>query len=104
MRIGPKTLTDADDEVNLNQAQLDLASSVSFQYGVGGVGTVVLEGSNDGTNWHTQEITPIGGGAGVTSAAVAGIWWATVVTTQLRVRKTVAGGGGVDIMIDLHAP
>jgi hypothetical protein len=37
--------------------------------------TIQFEGSVDGANWAALSMTPIGGGAAVTSATAAGIWF-----------------------------
>jgi hypothetical protein len=67
-----------------------------LQYGAGGAGTVVLEGTLDGTTYQTIGLTPASNGAVVLLLAASGIGWADVsIYSKIQVRCSVAGAGVV---------
>jgi hypothetical protein len=101
-KVRTKTLTAQHDAVDLSGFDLNFYSFISVQYGAGGAGTLVLEGSNDGVTWISAGLTPIAGGSVVTTIAASGIWFHQIVANFYRVRKSVAGEGGVDVTVNIH--
>lgn len=89
-----KSLTEADEVITIDIPQ-DKSGFVSVQYGTGGQGTLVLEGTIDYETWVELEMQDEHGGV-VASLTAAGIaHQRTFALEAVRVRKSVAGGGPV---------
>jgi len=87
----------ATGDVGDTQETIDLADrSVSFEGTFGGA-TAVLQGSNDGTNWHTL-LDPFGNQISMTAAGLTQVLEFTRYT-----RPSVSGGSGVAITATLVA-
>jgi len=89
-----KSLTYIDETIAINIPQ-DKSGFVSVQYGAGGQGTLVLEGTVDGENWvgidmEDEAGTPV---ANLSAAGIA--HQRTFGLEAVRVRKSVAGLGPV---------
>lgn len=66
-------------------------------------GTSIVEGSNNGTDWHAVGLIPVGdpGGTVITSIVASGMWYNPDATfDQLRVRKTVNGAQVLTLFIN----
>ena len=62
------------------------------------VATLLVEASLDGTNYETLEITPVGGGAAVTSITAPGAWRVDLggwKSAQVRVDTFTSGDAAV---------
>lgn len=77
-------------------AQLDLRGEftgvgvATFQYATGGAGTVVLEGTMDGTQWDIIQFIKLADGSTAASATAPGSYSAALSSLEgIRVRKTV---------------
>lgn len=89
-----KSLTEADEVITIDIPQ-DKSGFASVQYGAGGQGTLVLEGTIDYETWVELEMQDEHGGT-VASLTAAGIaHQRTFALEAIRVRKSVAGGGPV---------
>lgn len=98
-----ETLTAADEVIGPFVVPRDHFVQAFIQYGAGGVGTIALEITLNDTDWVIVGLTPIGGGAIVANLAAAGLAYADIsAASQVRVRKTVAGGG--DVLASLSMP
>ena len=94
--ISNKILTAAEEVNGPIVVPRDHIVNAGVQYGAGGLGTLVLEGTLNEVDWVAIGLTPAGGGAVVASVAAAGIWYAAVSQySSVRLRKSVAGGGPV---------
>lgn len=99
-----KVLTAENDAIGPIVVPRDHFVQAFVQYGAGGAGTIVLEGTLNDTDYVAVGLVPIGGGAVVANAAAAGVWSADVSAfSRVRVRKSVAGGGGVLASLSLPA-
>ena len=61
----------------------------AFQYAVGGAGTVVAEGSLNGTDWVVLTIINAATKADATSATAAGLYYVENIGYDVRIKKTV---------------
>ena len=97
-----KNLVAIDENITLD-IPTDATAVVGVQYGVGGLGTIVLEGSMDaGASWFTIQLLKPDGTAAVLLLAAAGQGYADVsYCDRVRVRKSVAGAGGVLVGVNL---
>lgn len=87
------TLINEGFELKIPQDQDAIAG---LQYGAGGLGTLVLEGTCDGITWIPFGLYPADGTAVVLNLAASGIAYARVgYVLKVRVRKSVAGAGAV---------
>lgn len=94
--IAKKVLTAADDVIGPFVVPRDNFVQAGVQYGAGGVGTIALEGTRDGTTYLTIGLSKDDGSGVVTTLAASGGGSADVSTfDKVRIRKTVAGGGDV---------
>lgn len=91
--IATKVLTAANDAIEV-QIPTDRLAVAGVQYGAGGAGTVVLEGTLDDTTWIVIEmVDPNDHTTFATSITAAGIWQADVsVFKKIRARYSVDGG------------
>jgi hypothetical protein len=71
---------------------LDMAGVDAFSVAVSGtfVATVTFEGTLDGTTFFTIGLTPMAGGAAVTTATAPGQWYASPVMALLQFRARVS--------------
>src|SRR5882724_7244472 len=56
-------------------------------------GTISFECSIDGTNWTALSVTPVGGGAAVTSATAVGTWSFSGALAVVRTRASASMTG-----------
>lgn len=90
-----KTLTALNDLVGPIEVPGGVIMA-GVQYGAGGLGTIILEGTLNDTDYATIALTPAGGGAAVLLLSAAGIANADVSAySRVQIRKSVAGAGGV---------
>lgn len=75
----------------------DVSRDFIFQVTGSGTHTLAVQLSNDGTTWVAVQLTPVGGGAAVTSVSAAGMWRVEQVggAQRIRVQSTVAGTGSM---------
>jgi hypothetical protein len=92
-------LVNVNDALTFNLTGADAGSGVAaFQY-ISGAGTVVMEGTLDGTNWIALLLTNRNTGATAASATAAGIYSADFSgLEQVRVRKSVGSASCVIVM------
>lgn len=90
-----EALTALDEEISMLIPE-DQDAIAGIQYGSGGLGTLVLEGTCDDVTYHAIGIYPADGSAVVADLAAAGIAYARVgFVKRVRIRKSVAGAGPV---------
>lgn len=87
------TLGDADTAIEVSFP--DYADKSVQVEGTFGAATVVLEGSNDGTNWHTLR-DPTGAALSFTTAGLK-----AVMETTLHVRPKSTGGTASSVTVTL---
>jgi hypothetical protein len=75
-----------------NGTAIDMTGVEVFSVAVSGtfVATVSFEGSLDGVTFFAVGLTPMAGGAAVTSATAAGQWYAAPVMALLQFRTRVS--------------
>lgn len=81
--------------------QVDEADKVAFQITLSAFsGTVTFEASIDGTNYGALSVTPVAGGAAVTTATAAGQWVADCAAyANVRARCSTYTSGGYTVTI-----
>lgn len=90
-----KSLTLINETIECKLPQ-DRDAIAGIQYGAGGLGTLVLEGTCDGITWIPFGIFPADGSAVVASLTASGIAYTRVgYVEHVRIRKSVAGAGPV---------
>lgn len=63
---------------------------------IGGGGTLVFEGTIDGTNWFPLSGVPTGGGAAVSSVAAVGSWLVNfMLASRFRLRLSAYTSGNI---------
>ncbi len=63
---------------------------------IGGGGTLVFEGTIDGTNWFALAGVPTGGGAAVSSVNAAGAWLVnSMLASRFRLRLSAYTSGNI---------
>lgn len=97
-----KALVGAGETIVLDIPTDDTAV-VGIQYGAGGLGTIILEGTMDGgASWFTIQLQKPDGTAAVLLLAAPGQGYADVsYCDKVRVNKTVAGAGAVNVSVNL---
>lgn len=99
--VATKTLTALNDKLGPLEVPGGVITA-GMQYGAGGQGTIVLEGTINDTDYIAINVTPAGGGASVANLAAAGIGTADVSAySKVRINKSVAGAGGVSASLSL---
>jgi hypothetical protein len=100
-----KTFATAGDTVDLNIS--DTYSEEGIIGIVGGfTGTIVVEGAPDGVTYTALAMSPVGGGADVTSTAAAGAWrvnFAGCKTARVRASALSAGTPAVTAQVSRKA-
>lgn len=96
-------LTNLNDEISLEDRD-EINGAASIQYGAGGLGTVVMEQTNNDAEWVQLKMknpsTAVN--AEVDNLAAAGIAYAEIVgASKVRARKSVAGAGPVTVVLTL---
>jgi hypothetical protein len=93
------SLTNAEETLVLDTNEYQAGAAV-VQYGAGGLGTIVLEATVNGTDYVALKMTNPTTKADVDNLAAAGVAWAEVVGyDKVRVRKSVAGAGPVAVVL-----
>ena len=83
---------------NGSELNVNGLSEAIFQISGTFVGTVTFEGSTDGTNFTALTVTPVYGGANVTTATAQGIWRASIAGLQkIRVRVSAYTSGAITV-------
>ena len=86
-----------------NGTATDMAGVDAFSVAVSGtfVATVTFEGTIDGTTFFAVGLTPMAGGAAVTSATAPGQWYASPVMALLQFRARVSAftSGAVTVVV-----
>lgn len=86
--VGQNTADIFDTYKNPNQVQVQVAGTF--------VGTATFEASMDGATWIAVPMTPIGGGATVTTATAPGQWFcATLAPLHFRTRCSAFTSGTI---------
>lgn len=102
--ISNKSLTAADEVNGPFVVPRDSFTQAGIQYGAGGLGTIVLEGTRNDTDWVTIGFDKDDGSGVATSLAAAGGGHADISTlSQIRIRKSVAGAGAVLTSLSISA-
>ena len=98
-----KTLVAANDNIELD-IPTDKGAVAGVEYGAGGLGTIELQGRLHPLGaWFTIQLQKPDGTAAALNLALAGVGYADVsYCDRVRVNKTVAGAGGVDVDFTLN--
>lgn len=93
-----KTLVALNENIVFN-IPTDKGAVVGVEYGAGGLGTIELQGRmHDLGAWFTIQLLKPDGTAAALNLAAPGVGYADVSYCEfVRVNKTVAGAGGVDV-------
>jgi hypothetical protein len=95
MAIAKKQIAALNDEIRIRLPN-DQTTFPTIQLPAAWAGTVVLEATDNDIDWVALGLTPAAGGAIVALAAAAGIWSGQPgAYTQVRLRVSVAGAGGI---------
>lgn len=101
MATAKKVLTNVNDEIVID-IPTDQSGAIGVQYGAGGAGTIVVEGTIDSTTWLALKIINVTTKVDADNLAASGIGSVEVYALEkVRVRKTVAGPGDVTVTISL---
>lgn len=97
-----KALVALNDNIILDIPTDDTAV-VGIQYGAGGLGTIELQGTMDGgATWFTIQLLKPDGTAAALNLAAPGQGYADVsYCDKIKINKTVAGAGGVNVSVNL---
>lgn len=99
-----KALTAQNDKVGPIVLPKDRKIRASVQYGAGGQGTIVLQGTVDGTTFIDIGLTPASYGAVVANLAASGIGFADVSGFRsVQINKSVAGAGAVTATLGIQS-
>jgi hypothetical protein len=93
-----KTLVALNDNIAID-IPTEHGAVAGVEYGVGGLGTIELQGRMHNLGaWFTIQLLKPDGTAAALNLAAAGVGYADVsYCDMVRVNKTVAGAGGVDV-------
>jgi hypothetical protein len=93
-----KTLVALNENITLD-IPTDKGAIAGVEYGAGGLGTIELQGQmHPAGAWFTIQLLQPDGTAAALNLAAAGVGYADVsYCDKVRVNKTVAGAGGVDV-------